>query len=134
MPAGGEQRPKAILFDWDNTLVDTWGVIHDALNTTLETFGKETWTLDETRLRVRKSMRDSFPGLFGERWQDAAEVFYGRYAEIHMIKLDPKPRAAEMLAFLAERDFTMAVDDEFRPNQQGGNHHQQEGKPVAEAL
>ena len=24
--------PRAILFDWDNTLVDSWGTIHDALN------------------------------------------------------------------------------------------------------
>lgn len=109
MPTGGEQRPTAILFDWDNTLVDTWGVIHDALNTTLETFGKAPWTLEETRLRVRKSMRDSFPGLFGDRWKDAADVFYGRYAEIHKIKLDPAPSAGEMLEFLAARGFVMAV-------------------------
>jgi phosphoglycolate phosphatase len=25
------QRPRAILFDWDNTLVDSWAVIHEAL-------------------------------------------------------------------------------------------------------
>jgi len=25
-------RPHAILFDWDNTLVDSWGTIHEALN------------------------------------------------------------------------------------------------------
>ena len=25
-------RPRAILFDWDNTLVDSWATIHEALN------------------------------------------------------------------------------------------------------
>ena len=25
-------RPRAILFDWDNTLVDSWVTIHEALN------------------------------------------------------------------------------------------------------
>jgi phosphoglycolate phosphatase len=24
--------PRAILFDWDNTLVDTWPLIHTAMN------------------------------------------------------------------------------------------------------
>ena len=27
-------KPCAILFDWDNTLVDSWPTILDALNTT----------------------------------------------------------------------------------------------------
>lgn len=93
-------RPKAILFDWDNTLVDSWAVIHDALNTTLETFGQPPWTLAETRVRVRKSMRDSFPALFGNDWERAGEVFYRRYAEIHVAKLTPLPGAAAMLADL----------------------------------
>jgi phosphoglycolate phosphatase len=32
--------PKAVIFDWDNTLVDSWPVIHHALNETLEAYGK----------------------------------------------------------------------------------------------
>ena len=28
--------PKAILFDWDNTLVDSWTVIHHAMTATFE--------------------------------------------------------------------------------------------------
>ena len=31
--------PKALIFDWDNTLVDSWGAIGAAMNTTRETFG-----------------------------------------------------------------------------------------------
>ena len=27
----GLRSPRAILFDWDNTLVDTWATIHEAL-------------------------------------------------------------------------------------------------------
>jgi phosphoglycolate phosphatase len=102
-------RPSALIFDWDNTLVDTWGVIHDALNTTLVAFGKTPWTMDETRTRVRKSMRDSFPDLFGDEWEDAGEVFYRRYAEIHMLKLEAKNGAARMLESLHGQGFVMAV-------------------------
>jgi phosphoglycolate phosphatase len=102
-------RPLALVFDWDNTLVDTWGVIHDALNTTLIAFDKAPWSLDETRSKVRKSTRDSFPGLFGDKWEAAMELFYRRYAEIHKIKLEASAGAAEMLETLHSRDFYMAI-------------------------
>ncbi len=103
------QRPRALIFDWDNTLVDTWGVIHDALNTTLEAFGKTPWTMEETRIRVRKSMRDSFPGLFGDKWEDAGEVFYRRYAEIHMLKLEAVAGAEKMLNTLHSQGVILGV-------------------------
>ena len=53
------------------------------------TFGLEPWTLEETRERVRGSMRDSFPALFGARWREAGEVFYRRFTERHMQTLQP---------------------------------------------
>ena len=53
-------RPRAVLFDWDNTLVDTWATIHDAMNTTLTAMGHPTWTFDETRQRVRKALHPSW--------------------------------------------------------------------------
>src|SRR3546814_17309125 len=71
--------PRAIIFDWDYTLVDSWGTIHAALDETFRSMGQEPWTLEECRVRVRASLRDSFPGLFRERWQEAAEVFYRAY-------------------------------------------------------
>lgn len=101
--------PKAILFDWDNTLIDSWAIIHDAMNTTLNHFGMEAWTLDETRNRVRKSMRDSFPTLFGDDWPDAADVFYGRYRDIHVSRLNPLPGSADMLQMLHEQGIFLAV-------------------------
>jgi phosphoglycolate phosphatase len=103
------QKPKAILFDWDNTLVDSWPVIHDALNVTLAAYGLEPWTLAETRQRVRKSMRDSFPALFGERWEEAGEVFYERYAAIHIEKIVAAPYAPEMLRHLHAQGIYLGV-------------------------
>ena len=71
-------RPRAVLFDWDNTLVDSWATIADALNTTLQTFGHAPWTMAEVKTRVRKSMRDSFPKLFGARAAEAGRGFFPR--------------------------------------------------------
>ncbi len=94
--------PDAIIFDWDNTLVDSWPVIRDALNTTLTTYGLVPWTMDETRQRVRKSLRDTFPDLFGDKWQEAADVFYGRYEDIHAEMIEPSAGAGDLLAAISE--------------------------------
>jgi phosphoglycolate phosphatase len=102
-------RPRAVLFDWDNTLVDSWPTIADALNTTLAAFGHAPWSMAEVRTRVRKSMRDSFPRLFGDRWEEAGRIFYARYGQIHMDKLTPLDGAAEMLAELAGAGIYLAV-------------------------
>jgi phosphoglycolate phosphatase len=102
-------RPRAVLFDWDNTLVDSWATIADALNTTLQTFGHAPWTMAEVKTRVRKSMRDSFPKLFGARADEAARVFYRRFEAIHVARLAPVPGAAEALAELAAAGFYLAV-------------------------
>ena len=106
-PSNG--KPRAILFDWDNTLVDSWPTILDALNVTLEAFGQAPWTMDEARLRVRQSMRDSFPKLFGDQWQQAGEVFYERYAAIHVKRLTPLAGAEEMLSALNEAGIHLSV-------------------------
>ena len=104
-----KEKPQAILFDWDNTLVDSWPTIHDALNVTLTAFGLEPWSLDETRSRVRKSMRDSFPQLFQDKWREAGDVFYERYAAIHVDKLRPIDGAQEMLESLSRSGIYMGV-------------------------
>jgi phosphoglycolate phosphatase len=103
------QRPQAIIFDWDNTLIDSWYAILDAQNYTLTTFGLEPWTLEETRERVRGSMRDSFPALFGARWREAGEVFYRRFTERHMQALQPLPGAAALLEELHGSGIYLAI-------------------------
>jgi phosphoglycolate phosphatase len=105
----GRQRPRAIIFDWDNTLIDSWHAILDAQNHTLTAFGLEPWTLEETRQRVRGSMRDSFPALFGARWREAGELFYRRFTERHMQTLRPLPGAPALLEELHESGLYLAV-------------------------
>ena len=101
--------PKAIIFDWDNTLVDSWPVIQDALNFTFRAYGLPEWSMDETRAKVRKSMRDSFPALFGDDWEKAGEKFYERYAAIHAEAVKPAPGAATLLDYLSGQDIYLGV-------------------------
>ena len=102
-------RPAAVIFDWDNTLIDSWMAIHDAQNHTLRAFGLEPWTFEKTQQRVRGSMRDSFPALFGDRWLEAGEVFYARFAARHIETLTPLPGAGDMLAELHAAGIYLAV-------------------------
>ncbi|MBK8175601.1 MAG: HAD family hydrolase [Rhodospirillales bacterium] len=108
-PPPALRRPEAMLFDWDNTLIDSWHAILDAQNHTLEAFGLAPWTLEETRQRVRGSMRDSFPALFGARWREAGEVFYRRFTQHHMESLKPLPGAETLLHELYEQGTYLAV-------------------------
>ena len=90
--------PDVILFDWDNTLIDSWNTIHAALSETFIKMGHAPWSLEETKQRVQHSLRDSFPSLFGEHWQDAAQTFYKSFEKLHLKKLKPMPYAEEMLS------------------------------------
>ncbi len=95
-------RPRALLFDWDNTLVDTWGAIHHALTVTFEAMGREPWTLEQTRQRVRRSAREAFPALFGERAEAAAGIFYQAFESDHLETLEAREGAEALLRGLAE--------------------------------
>lgn len=90
-------KPSAVIFDWDNTLVNTWPIIHAALNATFTEMNKPLWTFDMTKRRVRKSMRDSFPEIFGENWQAAGEFYQQQYRANHLIKLEALPDAEQLL-------------------------------------
>lgn len=94
-------RPKAIIFDWDNTLIDSWQVIQEAFNATFDDYDLPHWTLEETEQRVAKSMRDSFPALFGDDWEQAGKVFHGHFKNIHLDRLIPLAGAEQALADLS---------------------------------
>ena len=101
--------PRAILFDWDGTLVDNWPVIHRALNDTLVRFGHQPWTLVETMERISRSQRDSFPLIFGDDWEEARDHFYRRFTERHLVDLVVLPGAGDMLESLATSGIWIGV-------------------------
>lgn len=102
-------RPKALLFDWDNTLVDTWPCIERATNITLTTMGHQPWTPAEVRARVAGSLRDTFPKIYGERWQEAREVYYRSYEQVHLDALTEIRGAADFLKAAAKSGVYMGV-------------------------
>ena len=92
-----ETRPSVLLYDWDNTLVDGWASITAALNATFTAFGHALWTVEDTRNRVRVSLKESFPVMFGDQWEHARDIFYETFNLQHLDHVRPMPGVPAVL-------------------------------------
>ncbi|WP_020593742.1 HAD family hydrolase [Kiloniella laminariae] len=101
--------PKAMIFDWDNTLIDSWVIIHHALSVTFQEMGMTPWSLDEAKDRVRASARDSFPAIFGKDTEVATRIFYNTYEASHLDVLTPLSGARELLDLARVKGIYLAV-------------------------
>jgi phosphoglycolate phosphatase len=102
-------RPVAVLWDWDNTLVDGWAAIGAGLNAAFAAFGLPAWTEEEVKARVRLSLRESFPGLFGDAWERARDIFYAEVRARHLEVLRAMPGAHAGLAAVAAAGIRQGV-------------------------
>ncbi len=91
-------RPDCVLWDWDNTLVDGWAAIQHGLNVTFRDFSMPEWDRETVLARVRGSLRDTFPGMFGDEWERARDIFYAAVRSCHLQVLTPLPGAVEAIA------------------------------------
>jgi phosphoglycolate phosphatase len=91
-------RPAVLLYDWDNTLVDAWAGVTAALNAVFVAFAMPPWTVTDTRERVRVSLRESFPAMFGAEWERARDIFYAALQAEHLAHVTPMPGAPDALA------------------------------------
>jgi phosphoglycolate phosphatase len=76
--------PKAILFDWDNTLVDTWRVAYDSINIARKVLKLSPISVEEFWERPHHSMRDTALDLFGEKFKEGEKIFYESVEKIHL--------------------------------------------------
>ena len=103
------RQPDAIIFDWDNTLVDAWPCILDSYNLTFRHFGLPEWSLEEGKQNIARSLRDSFPSLFGDKWQEAREVYYDSFAKVHLQRILPYAHSETMLKTLIDKGIYLGV-------------------------
>lgn len=101
--------PRAVLFDWDNTLVDSWRTCFHAINATLTHHDMPNLTEAELLQRPQTSLRDSFPKMFGEAWEKAAEHYHSVYLDIHLKHLKLLTGSRELVEKLHENGVYMAV-------------------------
>ena len=101
--------PGALLFDWDNTLVDTLPLIRFCLNETLTRLGHTPWSAEDVGRRIHRSARDFFPELFGADWQQAFDLYAGFYRSHHLDWICEMPGATAFLEQLATAGKPLAL-------------------------
>lgn len=103
------QLPHSVLFDWDNTLVDSLDCIRSAMSVMCEQMNLDCQLDSQTTAQAFYSLRDSFPAIFHDRWQEARDIFYNYYRAHHLSQLRPKPGAETLLTKVASHGLYMAV-------------------------
>lgn len=104
-----DRLPRVVLFDWDNTLITNWRCVHASINVALREFSLPEWSLEESYGRIRRSLRDSFPEIFGDEWPRARDIFYAHFQANHLDYLDVLSGAEAMLRDLHARGIRLAV-------------------------
>ena len=105
-------KPKAILLDWDNTLADSWKVIHKCLNVAFKNMGHEEWSLEDVksgREGIHQSLRQSFPKIFGDKWEEAKQHYFSAFLECHIQEISLLPNAINTIKQLHELDAFIAI-------------------------
>lgn len=88
---------KLILWDWDNTLVDTFGAIFAAQNDMRRHYNLPEWRIEESKLAMNTSGRNLIKNIVGEeKAAEAREIFLKAYQQ-HAAQLMLKQGAKENL-------------------------------------
>ena len=96
---------KVILWDWDNTLADTFGAIFAAQNDARVQYGMTPWTKEESKAAMNTSGRNLIKDVFGaDKATEVRAYFLSRYAE-HADALELKAGAKEILKTAKELGF-----------------------------
>jgi phosphoglycolate phosphatase len=102
-------KPSAIIFDWDNTLANTWPLIEKAMHDMLKKYNMED-SLDEYRKRTfGMPMRDSFPLLFKEKAPEMHKVYVENYHKVRHENLKLNPYADELLQDAKAKDIPLFI-------------------------
>jgi phosphoglycolate phosphatase len=102
--------PQAIIFDWDNTIIESSHLIFAALNSTFAQFNLPALSEEQFRSEKLLSLREAFPQIFGDDWHKARDHFYQAYNEAQGVQgVKILPGAYETLAQLKAQGIYLAV-------------------------
>jgi phosphoglycolate phosphatase len=67
------------------------------------------WSMEEGMQNIARSLRDTFPSMFGDRWQEAREYYYEVFSKTHIERMIPYPQTESMLRTLQDKGIYLAV-------------------------
>jgi len=70
---------------------------------------RQLWSIDKVKTDIHKSMREHFPSLFGEKWQDAGEIYKNAYRSQHLDIIQLLPGAVDLINFLYQQNILLFV-------------------------
>ena len=100
---------KAVLFDWDGTLVDTCGMVLDAHNHVRKIHNLPLWEAEDIFGRVSRSARETYPKIYGDRAAEAQKQLYEFVDKHHLEYLEVLDGASAILGSLAEKNIPVGV-------------------------
>ena len=101
--------PRAILFDWDNTLVNNWEPIFKAYKETLKKLGLKKQNRSEIIKNAKYSLRETFPRIFKDDWKKAKKIFYVSFKKIHLQNIKPMPKVEKILKIIKKKKIPCGV-------------------------
>lgn len=107
-------QPVAVLFDWDDTIVNNWDTALKSLNTALTHMGMEAWSPEEARRRSGPTARALFGELFGDRWQEADKVYYETFLSLVFKNMKMFDGAQDTFKALADNGVAMGIVSNMR--------------------
>lgn len=105
------QKPRVILLDWDNTLVESQHIFEAVLQNVVSNLGLDSSFFDsEVFMKNRYgSVRDVFPQLFGDRCEEASAIHDDYISKIHLDQIRLIDGAKEFLQKMYIENIPMAI-------------------------
>ncbi len=103
------ERPAAVLFDWDGTLVNTLPGLRVAHNHVRTSYGFDDWTEAEFRANLRHSARELYPRIYKENAAEALERLYAFVKKTHLATLEVIDGAEDLLKLLQKAGIPAAL-------------------------
>ena len=101
-------HPQTVLFDWDGTLVDSYGFLNDAHSHVLTELGFAPFRQDEFKQYFGKPREILYRTIYKD-WSEEAKTLFEQYVNQNTDKLKFMQDADSVLKLLHDRNVTLGI-------------------------
>ena len=102
-------QPKVVLFDWDDTLVDTGKIYRTILQEVLQELGIKDWDKEAALKYKFYSRRDSLPLIFKDDWERVNKAFLDKIHNVDLKEVFPLENALNTIQKLVEDNIIVSI-------------------------